>query len=90
MSVSASDSSGSCSTSSPRPDSERSEDETADPPAQPSTSLDQSIANLLSNIPGESVGMEAVESGKRFWATLVKTVSAAAGGTVPESEAVDE
>jgi len=29
---------------------------------------------------------EALEGGKRFWENLVKTVSAAAGGTVPGPE----
>jgi len=51
------------------------------------SSIDQSIANLLSSIPGEGIGMEeALEGGKRFWGNLVKTVSAAAGGTVPPAE----
>jgi hypothetical protein len=48
------------------------------------SSFDQSIANLLSSIPGEGIGMEeALEGGKKFWGNVVKTVSAAAAGTVP-------
>ena len=51
------------------------------------SSLDQSIATLLSSIPSEALGVEEVlEGGKRFWGNLVKTVSAAATGTVPDAE----
>jgi hypothetical protein len=88
MSIAASDSSTSSTTSLPQSMHDRSEDHCTERSVLSPTSLDQSIANLLSNIPGESVGLEAVESGKRFWATLVKTVSAAAGGTVPEPEVI--
>jgi len=30
------------------------------------------------------ISPETIEGGKRFWGQLVKTVSAAAGGTVPD------
>ena len=39
------------------------------------------LAGLLQSALGPSE--EAIEGGKRFWGQLVKTVSAAAGGTVP-------
>lgn len=55
--------------------------------APPLPSLDQSIVQLLSNIPlptEKIYANEAIEGGKRFWGQLVKTVSAAAVGSVPE------
>lgn len=49
------------------------------------TSLDQSIANLLSGIPADKLlSGETIQEGKKFWDTLVKTVSAAASGNVPD------
>jgi len=43
--------------------------------------------SLASILGVETVGLispETIEGGKRFWGQLVKTVSAAAGGTVPD------
>ena len=44
----------------------------------------QTLAGLLQSALGP--GEDAIEGGKRFWGQLVKTVSAAAGGTVPMPE----
>ena len=51
----------------------------------------QSLAAFLQTLslgttPESLLGQETIEGGKRFWSQLVKTVSAAAGGTVPGAE----
>ncbi|ORX35867.1 hypothetical protein BD324DRAFT_629315 [Kockovaella imperatae] len=49
----------------------------------------QSLASFITSLgttPEGLLGQDTIEGGKRFWTQLVKTVSAAAGGTVPDAQ----
>lgn len=57
-------------------------------PHEPSNTL-SSLLPSLGPQADQWLNGDALEKGKRFWGQLVKTVSAAAGGTVPGADGDD-